>query len=182
MTLTDRCIKEISVRQLFHDERYHSDIAVLPIIQIVKHMTLHMSKYVGKLVLHEGRETEVVCKVLIDALIITLSTANTLKYTLTTKRVMYSDLDEFSQLDSKPFIMRLVGYIGLQAKACEAWDHLEDFPFVRVLKQSNMEIFHTVLQNLEMQNIDVLSRYNDRINEIERKHIFHKPFSEEARE
>jgi len=68
--------------QLAHDERYHKDVVILPLGERVKHMALHMAKYVGYLAEIEGDDPERVARILTDAFIITLATANALNQDL----------------------------------------------------------------------------------------------------
>jgi hypothetical protein len=73
---------ELQWMQLTHDERYHKDVVILPLGERVKHMALHMAKYVGYLAELEGDDPDRVARILTDAFIITLATANTLNQDL----------------------------------------------------------------------------------------------------
>ena len=79
---TSSTILDLQWTQLAHDERYHKDVVILPLGERIKHMALHMAKYAGYLAEDERSEPQRVTRVLTDAFIITLATANTLNQDL----------------------------------------------------------------------------------------------------
>ena len=69
--------------QLKHDEAYHKDVVILPLAQRIKHMALHNAKYTAYFLeaVERGDDTTML-RVLVDAFVIALATANTLNQDL----------------------------------------------------------------------------------------------------
>ena len=169
-----------------HDVKFHSDITNLPPIQIVKHMTHHLVKYGGQLISGAPDNSEYFLVALTDAFIVTLSAAVALQYNLDLKYEDYVKKERFDQIletsaapnDDKEsqrlqFVFRYYSYLGLQSKALEAWDHLEDYPFRKILQQTNQELHRLIVQRFSDLNVGIYPRYRARLDEVEKKHLFY---------
>ena len=138
--MTTSPLLDLQWTQLSHDERYHKDVVLLPLGERMKHMALHMAKYVGYVAEIDGDDPERVARILTDAFIITLATANTLNQDLA--RDLDAPAGEFDltgtgqQLahdlgttnDVSGLLRAFARYAGALAKACESLDHMERFP------------------------------------------------------
>lgn len=127
-------LEEMQWFQLRHDEIYHADICLLRIQARIAHHTLHLGKYSGKMVsafIAEGgvNHTALIGTVL-DAIIIAMSSANTLNMALWNLDDAKEDLIGVlagTQIpgDSQVHVMGFTVIMGRLAKAVEALDHVE---------------------------------------------------------
>lgn len=171
--------------QLAHDERYHKDVVIMPLGDRVKHMALHMAKYVGYLAEIEGDDEDRVARILTDAFIITLATANTLNQDL--GRDLgdaadgVADLDrlaaavgsDLGQDNSVGGLLRpFARHAGALAKACESLDHMEAFPFRTAMRDSNLALFKLVVAAGAARSIALEQRYRERLRVVEERSIF----------
>lgn len=182
--MTVSSLLDLQWTQLSHDERYHKDVVILPLGERVKHMALHMAKYVGYLAEIEGDDPERVSRVLTDAFIITLATANTLNQDLardlgalaadfdfrTTGQKLADELDSSSDVSGllRPFAR----HAGALAKACESLDHMERFPFRDAMRESNLALFKLVIAAASARSLDLGALYTARLRVIEERSIF----------
>lgn len=182
--MTVSSLLDLQWTQLSHDERYHKDVVILPLGERVKHMALHMAKYVGYLAEIEGDDPERVSRVLTDAFIITLATANTLNQDLardlgalaadfdfrTTGQKLADELDSSSDVSGllRPFAR----HAGALAKACESLDHMERFPFRDAMRESNLALFKLVIAAASARSLDLGALYTARLCVIEERSIF----------
>ena len=170
--------------QLSHDERYHKDVVLLPLGERVKHMALHMAKYVGYLAEIDGDDPERVSRILTDAFIITLATANTLNQDLGRELGMLADrLDlhaaghEFAgelgtTNDVSGLLRSFARHAGALAKACESLDHMERFPFRDAMRESNLALFKLVVAAAAARSLDLAHLYAVRLRVVEERSIF----------
>lgn len=171
--------------QLSHDERYHKDVVIMPLGERVKHMALHMAKYVGYLAEIEGDDEERVARILTDAFIITLATANTLNQDLGRDlgdaAAGVADLDrlaiavgsDLGQDNSVSGLLRpFARHAGALAKACESLDHMEAFPFRTAMRDSNLALFKLVVAASASRSILLEQRYRERLRVVEERSIF----------
>lgn len=177
-------ILDLQWTQLSHDERYHKDVVLLPLGERVKHMALHMAKYVGYLAEIEGDDPERVSRILTDAFIITLATANTLNQDLGRDLgAPVADLDltatgrrllgEFGVMDDVPGLLRMFArHAGALAKACESLDHMERFPFRDAMRDSNLALFKLVIAAAAARSLDLGTLYTARLRVVEERSIF----------
>ena len=170
--------------QLSHDERYHKDVVLLPVGERVKHMALHMAKYVGYLAEIKGDDPERVSRILTDAFIITLATANTLNQNLesdlgvvsaefdltVTGRRFASELDTAD--DVAGLLRAFARHAGALAKACESLDHMERFPFRDAMRESNLALFKLVIAAAAARSLDLGALYPARLRVVEERSIF----------
>jgi hypothetical protein len=129
-------LEKLQYKQLRHDELYHSDICLLRIQARIAHHTLHLGKYSGKmaqaLVAQEGVDVPGLVKTVLDALIIVMSSANTLNLALWKVTGTEDDLQgaldgSWVPGDLQAHILSYVIIVGKLAKAVEALDHVESF-------------------------------------------------------
>lgn len=129
-------LEKLQFKQLRHDELYHSDICLLRIQARIAHHTLHLGKYSGKmaqaLVAKEGIDAPGLVKTVLDALIIVMSSANTLNLPLWKVAGTEEDLQgalhgSWVPGDVAAHILSYVIIVGKLAKAVEALDHVESF-------------------------------------------------------
>lgn len=138
-------IYSLQVEQRVHDDLFHADISRLDLSRRIAHLNLHLSKYCGDLVLAEEAGNEcAVMKALVDCAIISSSAATALNIDLSKVRVGDSAIP-----GTIPFLLALVVRVGRLAKATEALDHVEDYPFRRVWEQEFSSIFHMVISEID---------------------------------
>jgi hypothetical protein len=183
---------DLQVEQLAHDESFHKDVVILPLADRIKHMALHNAKYVGYLVdaIDAGDDGRVQA-VLTDAFIITLATANTLNQDLgqaleeaggqgtDLKSLGASLADDLGRRADDPFgfVKAYARATGKLAKACESWDHMEDVPYVAIMRASNIDIFKLVVAEAALRSFDLEGLFRARLRFIERRSIFHPTLS-----
>lgn len=171
--------------QLSHDERYHKDVVLLPLGERVKHMALHMAKYVGYLAEIEGDDPDRVSRILTDAFIITLATANTLNQDLgrdlgapkgsgfdlsTIGHELAGELGTTN--DVSGLFRAFARHAGALAKACESLDHMEPFPFRNAMRESNLALFKLVVAAAAVLSLDLTTLYAARLRVVEERSIF----------
>jgi hypothetical protein len=115
-------LAKLQSAQYAHDMRNHFDILALHKTERLKHYGLHFAKYVGRLARGHD-ETKSVERTLIDASLVSLSTANTLHQDLSKERFVTET--PARQIDS---LRIFADASGRFADACEKIDHLEEFP------------------------------------------------------
>ncbi len=186
MTLaSSSTLLDLQWTQLLHDERYHKDVVLLPLGERVKHMALHMAKYVGYLAAIEGNDPERVSRILTDAFIISLATANTLNQDLGRElgRPAESSSDlatlghelasELGKTDDTSGLLRAFArHSGWLAKACESLDHMESFPFRNAMRESNIALFKLVVSAAAERSLDLTTLYAARLRVVEERSIF----------
>lgn len=118
--------------QYVHDQRNHFDILSLHKQDRLKHYAMHMAKYAGR-VARGSSEEKPIERTFVDALLVSLSAANTLHQKLT-----YT-----AHQSNEPFLSRLTDAAGRMNDACEKIDHLE--PFLDQVSQGNQDIFNCLL-------------------------------------
>lgn len=175
--------------QLRHDQFYHSDIVVLPVGQRMKHFALHMAKYVGRIAeALENGDDALLQRALVDAFIISLASANTLKLDLrkTLSNRCDSSIKNLQKLGAKlasdlertkrdaNWLLRTIGrYTGRLAKACESLDHVEDYPFRATMVDSTRDLFEVVLAEASFRGVDLSEEATARLHTIEANYMFH---------
>lgn len=185
-TLTD-----LQWQQRQHDIAYHSDIWQLPPQRSLTHMTLHQTKYMGGLVaaLH-ANDVHTVRKLVTDAFVITLATANILNQDLSEQVTV--DARKVGDLGGLGCVLSRTGATGCDimdaasitrhyaalcasmAKACEAFDHAEDYPSRKVLAGCNADICRMVIGIAAARNIDLPAAYQARMAQVEAKAVFNQ--------
>lgn len=179
---------QLQWQQRQHDIAYHSDIWQLPPQRSLTHMTLHQTKYMAAL----GRalvtgDQQALSKTLTDAFAITLATANILNQDLATLAAGAPKAQSFGELgcvmlrtgvlpcdafDSAAVSARYADLCGAMAKACEAFDHAEDYPSRTVMATSNADICRLVVALAAARNVDLSVTYQARIAAVEGRSVF----------
>jgi hypothetical protein len=154
-------------------------------------MALHNAKYVGYFidavdVCDDGRFQAV----LTDAFIITLATANTLNQNIGQALGASDQTADLKSLgaslaahhtrrvdDPFAFVKAYARGAGHLAKACESWDHLEDVPYVAIMRASNIDLFKLVVAEAALRSLDLGTLFRNRLRFIERRSIFHPTLS-----
>jgi hypothetical protein len=173
-----------------HDDRYHRDIVILSIGQRMQHYTLHLAKYGGQLVgAIDAKNTELRSRLMIDAFIIILASANTLNLSLGDAVNSFNTKEQTSLLmagqrfatelgydfdDDTWLIKEFARYVGSLAKACESLDHLETFPSRDAMCVALVSMFKLALADACLQNLNLEECVAKRLSGIESKHIFHQ--------
>jgi hypothetical protein len=187
--MVDEQLRSLQLAQLKHDERYHKDIALLPVGERMKHFALHMAKYVGHIAeAMENGDDDLLQRTLVDAFIISLASANTLQLDLGKALSSHCDSStknleklgvQLAMTLKRPngdanWLLRTMGrHTGRLAKACESLDHVEDYPFRATMLDSTRELFKVVLVGASLRGIDLLEEAAERIQSIEAKYLFH---------
>jgi hypothetical protein len=153
--------------QFEHDEKYHREISRLSVQDRLRHMALHFAKYAGRL--NDRPTDEVVKKTAVDTLIIAISCANILNMDLSKKSLIAIG----KEVNNSEFSRLLIVAAGKMAGACERIDHLEDFPFRKVIAEQVEVILSTALAFLIDNGWNVVSEMNDRLSGVKEKSIFH---------
>lgn len=156
----------LQVAQLKHDERFPKEITYLSLNKKLNHFTLHLAKYVGRL-WEEGFNSQDV----VDLFIITLSSSNMLNIDLSTQVI---SIPENDQLDKSRLLGLLTITIGKLAKACEAQDHLEDFPVREVAAKAIISSSHACLFLSHLLGIDLINEVPRRLASVQSRSIFKK--------
>ena len=182
--------------QLKHDEAYHKDIVILPVVQRIKHMSLHYAKYSAYfLEAADGGDNQRLTKTLADSFIIALATANALNQDLSrelggrgTSKGLAALGEEFCESlardagDPLWLVRQFVLHNGQLAKACEGWDHLEPLPFREIMKACNLALLKAVLAEAAGRAFDLSAAYRKRIREVESHSMFDEKIRSATRE
>lgn len=184
MTMTAPLL-DLQWTQLSHDERYHKDVVLLPLGERVKHMALHMAKYVGYLAEIDGDDSDRVSRILTDAFIITLATANTLNQDLgrdlgatngsgfDLSTIGHELAGKLGNINDVAGLFRAFArHAGTLAKACESLDHMEPFPFRNAMRESNLALFKLVVAAAAVRSLDLTALYAARLRVVEERSIF----------
>lgn len=189
MTLAENLLA-LQWNQLNHDERYHKEIVRLSVADRMKHFALHMAKYVGYFAeAIDSEDSALFERTLVDALIISLASANTLNLSLghalscqagfesgslTTLRFKLANELFPAGADAIRFLLELARRSSRLAKACESLDHVEDHPFRETMVSSVVDIFKLLFAETSVLDIDPVEKVKSRIQDIEPKSIFHR--------
>jgi hypothetical protein len=183
---------DLQVEQLTHDESFHKDVVILPLADRIKHMALHNAKYVGYFIdAVDAGDDGRFHAVLTDAFIITLATANTLNQNIGQALVPSGGQDiDLRSLGSSltnglsrgagdpfAFVKAYARTVGKLAKACESWDHMEDLPYVAIMRASNVDLFKLIVAEAALRSLDLETLFRTRLRFIERRSIFHPTLS-----
>jgi hypothetical protein len=148
-----------------HDMRNHFDIISLHKTERLKHYGLHFAKYVGRLA-RESAETKPFERTVVDALLVGLSTANTLHQDLS-KEQFEATSYRGSQLDP---LRVFADATGRFADACEKIDHLEEF--LPIARLANRDIVNWIMCSAAERSIDLASETRARRKELALRHFY----------
>jgi hypothetical protein len=164
-------IEDLQAEQDRHDEFAHRDILNLPVERRLTHMALHFAKYAGRLIGMQDANRQVLERIIVDTTIICLCSANALRLPL-------GQFEGGSDVLRPPFSpVALPMWLGSQiavhnggfAKACEAFDHGEDFPYDEVLSASVLGILRSSLAAAETLPLDLATAIRSRWSGIEER-------------
>jgi hypothetical protein len=150
--------------QYAHDMRNHFDILSLHKNDRLKHYGLHFAKYVGRLA-RGTDESKPVERTLVDAILVSLSTANTLH----------------QDLSKEPFVMEppqrqvdplriLADASGRFADACEKIDHLEEF--LPIARKANRDIMTWLVRETDERHLPLVAEVEKRRKELADRHFY----------
>lgn len=151
--------------QLSHDEKFHRDVLSLPLQDKVKHILLHLTKYLGKLLTEKNKEV-----IFSDILICCLALGNSLKNVLNAE-------DAQNPIDFDVFIYNYAVSLGKMAKSCEALDHIENYPSHAVLIEEINNILSITFSYLNLIGKDYKKIINCRWDYIASKDFLSKDSS-----
>jgi hypothetical protein len=173
-------------RQLNHDQLYHREIARLSVGDKMKHMTLHLSKYLGNLVeAAEANDNPRIEREIVDAVIIVTAAANTVN--LNFARALGAIVDQagsFRELglsvssegrSGDPYrwlINQLAIKIGRLAKATESLDHVEAYPFRERMQEYLIDLYKILISEAALRQLDIEARIEGRLDSIRSRHVF----------
>ena len=155
--------------QFRHDRVAHGEMLALPLPRRLGHFTLHFAKYQAVMLrsLKTG-DTDPVARLITDSLIILLAAANALGVRLK------ADMDGESQanpslISNEQLLVSYIETIGDMAKACEAFDHIKNFPSALVFKAALARLTAIVFGLAELNSVDLFVAVPKRWDQIERK-------------
>jgi hypothetical protein len=168
--------------QQLHDERAHLDILGLSPERRITHMALHFAKYTGRLIEMQVIDWRALERVIVDATIICLASANTLNMrlehrieggalgTLDALLETYKDRHP-STLEALPMWMgaQMAVHNAKIAKACEAFDHAEQYPYEQVLTMGVVELLDVCLAAAGAMSLDLTNAIRTRWAGVEKK-------------
>jgi hypothetical protein len=166
-------IRRLQLLQYKHDLLAHQDILCLPVPRRLIHFTLHFSKYIGALLrAHREGDSQAKTRVLSDAFIIALASANALNVDL--EKVLPRNGGKGTSLGPTDFqgsTWKLCEIVGEMAKACESTDHLENFPSRQTLDRCIVDLV-SLLGALAAENSISLDRTIAKRWELSEKRSF----------
>jgi hypothetical protein len=151
--------------QFRHDERNHKDILCLSKPDRLKHYGLHYAKYVGRLARGAAEEKSDE-QTLIDAILVSLSAANTLLQDLSKADLLSKSLSS-DQIDP---LRVFADAMGRFADACEKIDHFEDNHALAL--RANVDVVRWLLNAVAERNIDVHGAIKKRRGELAKRHFY----------
>jgi hypothetical protein len=171
-------LRKLQRAQHRHDQVAHQDIAGRSVPKRVTHFTLHFSKYVGGLAKAIRKSDEQQLRRLItDTFVITLAAANAMNVDLQ-RRIAEAEsrqaLDALaldSQRDLSGVVLRYAEVVGEMSKACEALDHMEDFPSRKTQEKGVVLLLSIVCRLAELAGMDLAVATKERWKSIEQKPV-----------
>ncbi len=157
--LCEDAILEWQRTQYVHDQRNHFDILSLHKQDRLKHYAMHMAKYAGR-VARGAREAKSIERTFTDALLVSLSAANTLH-----QRLSYTP-----NQSNEVFLYRITDAAGRMNDACEKIDHLE--PFLDQVTIGNQDIFNCLLDLATERNFNPENALEHRRKELSDRHFY----------
>ncbi len=142
-------LDHLQEEQLQHDSRAHREILSLRVPDKMRHFTLHLAKYCGRLARPENR----ICTLratAVDAFIVGLATCNALGFDVA-KSMNQPSVSSTQEKPAPPLDLQvgsiadqyfsdLVDITGRMAKVCESFDHLEAIAYRQILTAAAIEL------------------------------------------
>jgi hypothetical protein len=147
-----------------HDMRNHFDIVSLHKTERLKHYGLHFAKYVGRLA-RESSEPKPIERTLVDALLVGLSTANTLHQDLSKEH--FPPAHRETQVDP---LRTFADAAGRFADACEKIDHLEEF--LPLARAANRDVVSWIISTATERRLDLQPAIRVRRKELASRHFY----------
>lgn len=157
---------QFQASQRAHDNAYHPDIVSLGTHRRMTHVTLHLAKYLR--VFAASDDAEEYQRVFSDTFIMTTSACNILNLRAAS---LVQQID--SKLNRDDFLKEYIVSLSVLAKACDAADHIEDYPINRKWKDSVSTFFQLCLARAASLNIDLLQASRNRLKQVESAHGLH---------
>lgn len=197
-----KILKELEIKQMSHDDRYHKDVWVLSTQGKAKHMAAHIGKYSGQ-ILEVIRAPEAdrvkIQKYVIDSLIINFSYANIFVYRLSkhlhSDYLHLSNLEELRDAIAKDYLARkaytqeepLSHGLDLAMDMCilaskvlktvESLDHVEKHDFRANFNRYVIDIFEVLITFCFIYNINGIENLiADRMYEVEQRHEYSEEY------
>lgn len=157
-----KLIRRLQAEQHWHDVENHFDVVSLHRIDRLKHYALHYSKYAGRLARGEAepKSTE---QTLIDALLVCLSSANTLNQDIS---------DAANTPPEVAGLEKLADAAGRFADACEKVDHLEDF--IELAKSANIDVMRWIIGGLKFLKLDMPQLIEARREQLSQRQVYRR--------
>ena len=162
--LSSNELPRLQCEQFHHDQRNHFDILCLPKPDRLKHYGLHFAKYVGRLA-RGTAEPKSQKQTIVDALLISLSAANTLHQDLASIRV--ETIRRTDQIDP---LLVFADAAGRFADACEKLDHLEDS--FALARNANIDILHWLITTADELQFDLVGALCERRTELAARQFY----------
>jgi hypothetical protein len=150
--------------QYAHDMRNHFDILSLHKNNRLKHYGLHFAKYVGRLA-REGDESKPAERTLVDAILVSLSAANTLHQDLSKESFRIESTPK--QVDP---LRIFADASGRFADACEKIDHMEEF--LAIARKANTDIMAWLIREARERGLPLLTEVEKRRGELANRHFY----------
>lgn len=146
-TLTDNTLAKQQVNQDQHDRLAHQDIYNLPRADRIKHLALHLAKYVGRI---GQSDPLLVRKTLVDCFLIVISLVNAVDGELVGVVVPSHTVrpGDRTQRWAEP--------VGRIAKACESMDHLESVDYRSEIYAGSLDLLAHVFADADEAEVDLL--------------------------
>lgn len=157
-------IANLQRAQYAHDMRNHFDILSLHKNDRLKHYGLHFAKYVGRLA-RGADEPKPVERTLVDAILVSLSTANTLHQDLSKESFVFESISK--QVDP---LRTLADASGRLADACEKIDHMEEF--LPIARRANRDIMTWLMQAASETKLPLVTEVERRRKELAERHFY----------
>lgn len=144
-----------------HDEVYHHEIFVLGVSQRMKHVVLHLVKYLDLLFSLPASSSENK-RAFIDSFIMIVSASNLLGIPLAGSL----STAEVNSFDGN-FINEYIKLLSGLAKACEATDHQEDYPIRAMWNKNTQRFFLLLVHEAISRDISILEEASHRLASVE---------------
>ena len=162
--LSPIALPRLQREQFHHDKRNHSDIVCLPKPDRLKHYGLHFAKYVGRFA-RGSAEPKSEKQTLVDALLVSLSAANTLHQDLASVGV-----ETPRRTDQIDPLRVFADAAGRFADACEKLDHLEDS--FALARSANIDILHWLIATADERQLDLVGALYERRKELAQRQFY----------
>ncbi len=170
-------LAQLQASQYQHDMHAHQDILSLIVPRRVTHFTLHFAKYAGYISKAiRSKDKGLLCRTLTDSVIIGLAAANAMNMDLldriqTAHTAVGNKWSKKAKVNCDDLLGDYSELVGNMAKACEALDHLENYPSREVLENSVVELVVLVDRFAQQERLNLPQQIMQRWDQVERKHL-----------